>query len=80
MGCLVNTCATPPCYEMTSDLLVRPEAFRNSIENFSYEYLPFEIRKLKQDQRYEAEARGMESVRAARALYVDERKRARHHL
>ena len=40
---------------MMIDLLVRPETFRNRIENFGYEYLSFETRKLQQDQRYEAE-------------------------
>jgi len=37
------------------DLLVHPETFRNRIDNFGYEYLSFETRKLQQGQRYEAE-------------------------
>jgi 5-deoxy-glucuronate isomerase len=43
-----------------SDLLVRPEAFRNRIENFGYEYLSFETRKLAQGQRYDGETGGNE--------------------
>ena len=43
-----------------TDLLVRPETFRNRIENFGYEYLSFETRKLAQGRRYEAETGGNE--------------------
>jgi len=42
------------------DLLVRPEAFRNRKENFGYEYLSFEVRKLAQGQRYDGETGGNE--------------------
>ena len=45
---------------MMTDLLVRPETFRNRIENFGYEYLSFETRKLAQGRRYEAETGGNE--------------------
>ncbi len=38
-----------------SDLLVRPEVFRNKIENFDYEYLSFETRKLAPGKKYNAE-------------------------
>jgi 5-deoxy-glucuronate isomerase len=49
-----------PGGEMMTDLLVRPETFRNRIENFGYEYLSFETRKLAQGRRYEAETGGNE--------------------
>lgn len=38
-----------------SNLLVHPEAFRNRIENFGYEFLSFEARKLVQGQTFSAE-------------------------
>ncbi|MGD0348201.1 MAG: 5-deoxy-glucuronate isomerase [Terracidiphilus sp.] len=38
-----------------SDLLVRPEKFRNRIEDFGYEYLSFETRKLEAGQKYSGE-------------------------
>ena len=37
------------------DLLVRPDAFRNRIENFGYEFLSFEVRKLAQGQSFDTE-------------------------
>jgi 5-deoxy-glucuronate isomerase len=37
------------------DLLVRPDTFRNRIEDFGYEYLSFEVRKLAQGQRFDGE-------------------------
>ena len=43
-----------------SALLIPPETFRNRIENFGYEYLSFEVRKLAQGQRYENETAGAE--------------------
>jgi len=55
----MNTCAYPGG-EIMTDLLVRPETFRNRIENFGYEYLSFETRKLAQGRRYEAETGGNE--------------------
>jgi 5-deoxy-glucuronate isomerase len=38
-----------------SDLLVRPEVFRDRIEDFGYEYLAFETRKLAQGETYKGE-------------------------
>ena len=38
-----------------SELLVRPERFRDRIENFGYEYLSFEARKLAAGGQYAAE-------------------------
>jgi 5-deoxy-glucuronate isomerase len=38
-----------------SKLLVKPEKFRNRIENFGYEFLSFEVRNLAQGQRYDGE-------------------------
>lgn len=43
-----------------SDLLVRPEVFRNRIESFGYEYLSFATRKLGQGESYEGETAGTE--------------------
>jgi 5-deoxy-glucuronate isomerase len=40
---------------MMADLLVRPDAFHNRIENFGYEYLSFEARKLSQGQSFDGE-------------------------
>jgi 5-deoxy-glucuronate isomerase len=37
------------------DLLVRPEVFRNRIEDFDYEFLSFETRKLEEGQKYFSE-------------------------
>jgi 5-deoxy-glucuronate isomerase len=37
---------------MMSDLLVRPEKFRNRIEDFGYEFLSFETRKLEAGKKY----------------------------
>ena len=42
------------------DLLVRPEAFLNRIENFGYEFLSFEVRKLPRGQSFDAETGGNE--------------------
>ena len=38
-----------------SGLLLRPEAFRNRIEDFGYEYLSFETRRLAPGQTYRGE-------------------------
>jgi 5-deoxy-glucuronate isomerase len=43
-----------------SDLLVRPEVFRDRIENFGYEYLSFEVRKLAQGRQHDGETGGNE--------------------
>ncbi len=43
-----------------SKLLIRPEAFRNRIENFGYEYLSFETRKLEAGETYSGETAGRE--------------------
>ena len=42
------------------DLLVRPEVFQDRIENFGFEYLSFEARKLAQGQKYEGDTGGNE--------------------
>ena len=38
-----------------SDLLVRPEVFRNRIENFGFEFLSLEARQLEQGKSYSGE-------------------------
>ena len=38
-----------------SDLLVRPEKFRDRVESFGYEYLSFEARKLAAGRQYAVE-------------------------
>ena len=38
-----------------SQLLIRPEKYTNRIEDFGYEYLSFETRKLAKGQKYESE-------------------------
>ncbi len=43
-----------------SELLIRPEVFRDRIENFGFEYLSFQVRKLAQGQKYEGEIAGAE--------------------
>jgi len=43
-----------------SDLLVRPEVFRERIEDFGYEYLSFETRKLAPGQSYSGKTTGTE--------------------
>jgi 5-deoxy-glucuronate isomerase len=43
-----------------SELLIRPEVFRDRIENFGFEYLSFQVRKLAQGQKYEGEIDGAE--------------------
>lgn len=43
-----------------SHLLVRPEAFRNQIENFGYEYLSFEVRNLEPGQQFDGKTGGNE--------------------
>ena len=43
-----------------SDLLVRPEVFRDRIEDFGYEYLSFETRKLEAGQKYSGETANRE--------------------
>jgi 5-deoxy-glucuronate isomerase len=43
-----------------SDLLVRPEVFRNRIEDFGFEYLSFETRKLGAGETYEGDTAGRE--------------------
>ena len=43
-----------------SNLLVPPEAFRNRIDDFGYEYLSFETRKLAQGEQYSAETAARE--------------------
>jgi 5-deoxy-glucuronate isomerase len=40
---------------MMRDLLVRAEKFRDRIEDFGYEYLSFETRKLEAGQKYSSE-------------------------
>ena len=43
-----------------TDLLVRAEAFRNRIEDFGFEYLSFETRKLEVGQEYKSETAARE--------------------
>lgn len=43
-----------------ADLLVRPEVFRDRIEDFGFEYLSFAIRKLARGQKYEGDIPGVE--------------------
>jgi len=43
-----------------SKLLVRREAFRNRIENFGYEFLSFQVRKMAQGEKYDGEIDGTE--------------------
>ncbi len=43
-----------------SALLIRPGTFADRIESFGYEYLSFEVRKLKPGQTYESDTRGNE--------------------
>ena len=43
-----------------SALLFRPEAFRDRIENFGFQYLSFETRKLAQGQKYDGNTAGNE--------------------
>jgi len=45
---------------MMSDLLVRPEKFRNRTEDFGYEFLSFETRKLEVGQKFRSETAGRE--------------------
>ena len=35
-----------------SELLIRPEQFRNRIEDFGFEFLSFESRKFEQGQKF----------------------------
>jgi 5-deoxy-glucuronate isomerase len=46
--------------ELLGELLIRPERFTNRIENFGYEYLSFEVRKLAQGRTYDGETGGNE--------------------
>ena len=43
-----------------SELLIRPEVFRDRIENFGFEFLSFQARKIAQDGTYEGETGGNE--------------------
>ncbi len=43
-----------------SNLLIRPEVFRDRIEDFGFEYLSFETRKLQPGQRYSGNTAGRE--------------------
>jgi 5-deoxy-glucuronate isomerase len=43
-----------------SDLLIRPDVFRNRIDDFGFEFLSFETRKLEPGEKYEAETAGRE--------------------
>jgi 5-deoxy-glucuronate isomerase len=43
-----------------SELRVRPEKFRNRTEDFGYEFLSFETRKLEAGQKYQSETAGRE--------------------
>jgi 5-deoxy-glucuronate isomerase len=49
-----------PVEMMMSRLLVRPEAFRNRIEDFGYEFLSFQVRKMAQGEKYDGEIEGTE--------------------
>jgi hypothetical protein len=46
--------------EMMSDLLVRPERFRDRIEGFGYYFLAFETRKLEAGRKHRGETAGRE--------------------
>lgn len=43
-----------------SELLIRPEKFRNRTEDFGYEFLSFETRNLEVGQEYKSETAGRE--------------------
>jgi 5-deoxy-glucuronate isomerase len=45
---------------MMSDLLIRPEKFRDRVEGFGFEYLSFETRKLKAGEKYSGETANRE--------------------
>jgi 5-deoxy-glucuronate isomerase len=45
---------------MMSDLLIRPEKFRDRTEGFGYEFLSFETRKLEAGQKYKSETAARE--------------------
>ncbi len=69
-----------------SELLIRPEAFRNRINDFGYEFLSFETRKLERGQTYYGETAGTElaivvlggicSVKSSRGEWLNFGKRA----
>jgi 5-deoxy-glucuronate isomerase len=69
-----------------SELLIRPEAFRNRVDDFGFEFLSFETRKLDRGQTYFSETNGRElaivvlggicSVYSSRGEWLDFGKRA----
>jgi len=59
IGHCMHTCAFRHGVTMP-DLLIRPDAFLNKIENFGYEYLYFEVRKMAKGESYDTETGGNE--------------------